>query len=121
MILLADEGVDREIVARLRLDGHEVLYVAEMDPGISDDLVLERAREESAVLVTSDKDFGELVFRQLRAASGVILIRLAGLSAATKSALVSEAVSKYSSEIGGSFTVVSPGAVRIRSRRATEI
>ena len=42
MRLMADECVDREIVECLRAEGHEVFYVAEMDPGISDERVLER-------------------------------------------------------------------------------
>lgn len=117
MELVADEGVDRGIVARLRADGHEVLYVAEIEPGISDSIVLERAREKSAVLITSDKDFGELVFRQGRVSDGVVLLRLAGLSAAAKSTFVSEALSTYGQEIRGAFTVVSPGSVRIRPLR----
>ena len=45
MNLLADESVDHQIVERLRRDGHEVLYVAEMEPGIPDNVVLERANE----------------------------------------------------------------------------
>ena len=40
MTFLADECVDRQIVERLRLDGHEVAYVAEMSPGIVDEVVL---------------------------------------------------------------------------------
>ncbi len=60
MNFLADEGVDRQIVDRLRLDGHGVLYIAEMDPGISDDEVLDIANREDALLLTSDKDFGGL-------------------------------------------------------------
>jgi Domain of unknown function (DUF5615) len=46
MNLLADESVDRRIVERLRQDGHDVTYVAEMDPGISDETVLQRANEQ---------------------------------------------------------------------------
>lgn len=42
MNLMADECVDRQIVARLRSEGHEVLYVAEMDPGIPDETILEK-------------------------------------------------------------------------------
>jgi len=42
---LADEGVDRQIVERLRLDGHEVSYVAEMAPGITDEVVLSESRK----------------------------------------------------------------------------
>ena len=64
MILLADESVDRQIVDRLREDGRTVLYVTEMDPGISDDAVLSLANGKEAVLLTADRDFGELIFRQ---------------------------------------------------------
>jgi len=56
---LADEGVDRQIVERLRLDGHEVSYVAEMAPGIMDEVVLRESRDSSSVLITADKDFGD--------------------------------------------------------------
>lgn len=65
MNLVADESLDREIVERLRRDGHAVKYVAEMDAGISDDAVIGLANRDSAILVTADKDFGELVFRAL--------------------------------------------------------
>ncbi len=66
MNLLADESVDRQIVERLRQDGHHLLAVAEMAPGVPDDVVLERANQETALLLTADKDFGELVYRQKR-------------------------------------------------------
>jgi predicted nuclease of predicted toxin-antitoxin system len=64
MIFLADESVDRQIIERLRQDGHQVLDVTELDPGISDDKVLSMANESDAILLTSDRDFGDLVFRQ---------------------------------------------------------
>ena len=51
MNLLADEGVDRQIVDRLRHEGYSVLYVAEMDPGLADELVLDRANQAQAVLL----------------------------------------------------------------------
>jgi predicted RNase H-like HicB family nuclease/predicted nuclease of predicted toxin-antitoxin system len=76
--LLADEGVDAATVARLRLDGHDVTYVAELAPGITDDGVLVLANGEGRVLLTIDKDFGELVFRLRRVSAGVLLVRLAG-------------------------------------------
>ena len=58
MNFIADESIDRQIVERLRDDGHFVWYVAEMAPSISDDEVLRIANNESAPLITSDKDFG---------------------------------------------------------------
>jgi hypothetical protein len=54
MNLLADESIDRQIVDRLRQDGHLVHYVAEMDPGISDETVLRLANREATVLLTTD-------------------------------------------------------------------
>ena len=115
MNLLADEGVERQIVERLRRDGHTVLYIAEMEPGIPDDVVLERANQITALLVAADKDFGELVFRERRLSSGgVVLIRLAGLSTERKANIVSKAFEERGAEFAHAFTVISPGRIRIR-------
>jgi predicted nuclease of predicted toxin-antitoxin system len=112
--LLADEGVDAAIVARLRSDGHDVTYVAELAPGITDDGVLALANSEERLLLTVDKDFGELVFRLRRANPGVLLIRLAGLVSSQKADAVSEALREHGQEMAGAFTVVSVRLVRIR-------
>jgi len=114
MNLLADEGVDLQIVERLRQTGHSVLYIAEMDPGIDDDEVLDLAIENEALLLTADKDFGELVFRQKRLTTGVILIRLAGLSPARKAEIVNSAISQHSEQLSNAFAVVTSGSIRIR-------
>ncbi|MBD2595280.1 hypothetical protein BCD64_14350 [Nostoc sp. MBR 210] len=114
MKFLADENLDLQIVERLRQDGHLVWYVAEMEPGISDDVVLDLANQEEAILLTSDKDFGELVFRLRRIASGVVLIRLAGLSTISKSESIANAINQHNSELLGAFTVITPTAIRIR-------
>lgn len=115
MNLLADEGVERQIVERLRLDGHDVLYVAEMEPGISDEAVLERANEKLALLITADKDFGDLVFRDNRFTSGgVILVRLAGLPAERKAEIVSDTFRENDAELANRFSVITPGKIRIR-------
>jgi predicted nuclease of predicted toxin-antitoxin system len=112
--LLADEGVDQPIVERLRNDGHDVLYVAELSPSVTDEEVLQRANDLGVLLVTADKDFGELVFRQARAHPGVVLLRLAGLSNTTKAEIVAEVCRDRASELFRAFSVISPGQVRIR-------
>jgi predicted nuclease of predicted toxin-antitoxin system len=114
MNILADESVDGPIVYRLRRDGHIVSYVAEMEPGISDDAVFDLASREGALLLTADRDFGELVYRQGRLTSGIILVRLAGLSPSHKAEIVSSALTHHQSELAHSFTVISPGTVRVR-------
>lgn len=117
MNLVADEGVDRHIVAQLRQDGHDVLYIAEMEPSISDDNVLSHANAQGALLLTEDKDFGELVFRQQLVHTGVVLIRLAGLSSQMKAVMVSAIFRDHAVELSNAFSVLSPGMVRIRHRQ----
>ena len=114
MNFLADESVDRQIVDRLRQDGHAVRYIAEMEPGISDDRVLHLANQEADVLLTADKDIGELVFRHGRLTFGILLIRLAGLSPARKAEVVASSVNQHGSELPGAFAVLAPRSFRVR-------
>jgi predicted nuclease of predicted toxin-antitoxin system len=109
--------VDRQIVERLRRDGHAVEYVAELAPGLEDEGVLASATHGEALLITADKDFGELVFRQRQATHGVVLLRVNGLPPHTKADLVSLAIARHLPDLGGRFTVVEPGAVRMRPRK----
>ena len=114
MKLYADEGIDRQIVNALRSAGFDVAYAAESDPSIADDALLAKATAEGRLLLTSDKDFGELVYRLGKANDGVVLIRLAGISAELKARLVVEAISTRSDELERAFSVLSPGMLRIR-------
>lgn len=117
MNFLADEGVDRPIVDQLRQEGYNLLYVAEMARSIPDDEVLALANANNALLITADKDFGELVFRLGRINAGVVLLRLAGLQPATKAATVATVFREHTAEMQNAFTVISPGMVRIRPRK----
>jgi predicted nuclease of predicted toxin-antitoxin system len=114
MNLLADEGLERVVVERLRRDGHSVGWVAELAPSVPDEEVLRLAIAGGAVLVTEDKDFGELVYRRRLGHTGVVLVRLEGLPNALKAEIVSEAMRAYGQEMAGAFSVVSPDSVRVR-------
>lgn len=114
MNFLADESIDGSIVAALREEGHDVEYVAEMSPGITDDEVLGTANSSGSLLLTGDKDFGELVYRLNRVNRGVVLVRLSGLSALLKARVVSQAIRAHGREMVGAFAVISSGMVRIR-------
>jgi predicted nuclease of predicted toxin-antitoxin system len=74
---LADECCSAGVVAALRAEGHDVVYVIETDAGADDDAVLESAYREQRILLTEDKDFGELVYRLQMPAAGIILLRIA--------------------------------------------
>lgn len=114
MKLFVDESVDRQIVDYLRHQNHEVMYVAELAPSIPDDEVLYRANQQNMVLLTGDKDFGELVYRQQQISMGVILIRLHGLSPDHKAEIVATAIRTHEHQLMRSFSVISPSAIRIR-------
>lgn len=120
MRLVVDEGVDAAIVRRLRAEHHEVLYVAELSPGIHDQEILELANRQDAVLVTDDKDFGELVYRQRLTTAGVLLVRLAGLSSGKKADLVARSVRRHHGEMYSAFSVLTPARLRIRSQAPTD-
>ncbi|HZG46394.1 MAG TPA: DUF5615 family PIN-like protein [Allosphingosinicella sp.] len=62
MLIIADESVDAPIIAALRAGGYEVRSVAEISPGAPDETVLLNAVTAEAVLITLDRDFGELIF-----------------------------------------------------------
>lgn len=116
MNLLADESIDRQIVERLRSDGHDVSYIAESEPSIDDNTVFDRANSKKALLITADKDFGEMVFLERRLLSdGVVLVRLPGLGPETKAKLVSEAFQKHGKDLPNKFTVITPGGIRMRT------
>ena len=114
MIVCADESVDKAIVESIRRLGFNAISVTETTPGIPDTLVLSRANELGAVVLTADKDFGELVYRHRQAHSGVILIRLADRTSEERSAIVAAAVQLHAGEFEFGFAVVTAEAVRIR-------
>src|SRR5258708_12150075 len=75
MNFLADESCAGPVVRTLREAGHDVVAIAEVARGATDEQVLERALNENRVLITEDRDFGELVYARGRSSAGVILVR----------------------------------------------
>ena len=118
MKFVADESVDYQIVSRLRHDGHVVIYITETQSGASDNSVLNQANLQQAVLLTSDKDFGDLVYRQHLVSSGILRLRIAGLPQGRKAAIVAEAIRKHGAAMPGAFTVLTPTTIRIRHRHS---
>jgi len=75
--LLANENFPGKAVDALRLANHDVLWIRESNRGISDIQVLAIATAQTRLLLTFDKDFGELAFQsKLPAASGIVLFRI---------------------------------------------
>jgi predicted nuclease of predicted toxin-antitoxin system len=112
--ILADENFPGPVLRALRERGHDVESVKETMRGASDRDVLARAQREERLVVTFDKDFGELAFRAgLPATSGVILFRLSGPSPEIDNARALSAL-ESALEWSGYFAVVTDDRIRIR-------
>ena len=114
MRIVADENTDAAVVRALRADGHDVTWIAEVEPAASDEDVLGLANRGQALLITEDKDFGELVYRRRLVTAGVLLIRLAGQPSANKAETVRFGVGEHGQELVEAFSVVSPESLRVR-------
>ena len=114
MKIIADESVDFEIVEVLRAAGVEVVAVVEMNPGISDDEVLEMANNLQLLLLTEDKDFGELVVRLRKPNFGVLLLRLSGVELVVKVELCVSTIIENFEKLGNHFSVLDERRLRIR-------
>lgn len=111
---LADENISARIVAWLRGRGDDVRYAAEEAPGEVDAEWLRQAEGEGRLLLTSDKDFGELVFRDRLNTHGVVLVRLKNLPVDQRLRRLEQAWSVIEANPAGCFIVITPQRVRVR-------
>ncbi len=107
MKIVADEGIERSVVLKLRAEEHQVIHIAEIAPGSIDTRVLELASQEEALLITYDKDFGDLIFYRRYHNHGVMLLRLPdSLSSSEKVGVVVDVIREKGEGLFQSFTVV---------------
>jgi len=111
---LANENIPFDAVRALREKGYDVIWTREDSPGSTDVEVLEAAQKQDRVLITFDKDFGELAFRSKQpVASGIILFRTLMNSPAEVARFLSEAIGSRD-DWKGHFSVVETYRVRMR-------
>ena len=113
MRILANENLPGDAVTALRQRGHDVAWVRTDAPGSSDTEILERAQRENRIVLTFDKDFGELAFRSgLPALSGIILFRISAPSAAYVARAAALALESRT-DWAGYFSVVEDRRIRM--------
>ncbi len=113
MRFLADESCDFAVVRALQAIGHDVIAVKDVLRGRPDEDVINFALKESRVLLTEDKDFGQLVFASAMKSPGVIFIRFPANARQSMAKTVVKLVEKTPEKLGGRFIVVQPGRIRI--------
>jgi predicted nuclease of predicted toxin-antitoxin system len=112
--LLADECCDALLVAGLRGDGHDAAYVRESAHGSDDQTVLQMAASQQRILITEDKDFGELVVRLKWPAFGIILVRINPSETPLKLARLRDLFQHHAHRLPGFFVVVDESRSRFR-------
>ncbi len=114
MRFLADECCDARLVSSLRSAGHDAIYMKEFRPGALDKEVLEKAFAEERILITEDKDSGELVCRLEKPAHGIVLLRFDAHERDLKWPRLEQLIDRHGSGLHGLFVVVD--AEKSRSR-----
>lgn len=113
MRFLADESCDFTFVRVLRAAGHDVTAVAESAPGADDKKVIALAHSQRRILITEDKDFGQLVFAAAASTSGVIYIRYPMRYRSVLGADLLRLVEERGEALTGAYAVIEPGRTRI--------
>jgi predicted nuclease of predicted toxin-antitoxin system len=111
---LVDMGVGKIAEAQLIHDGYDVVSVRDLDPRMTDSDILQLAVNEQRIVITMDKDFGELVYREGLSHVGIVLFRMEEATGHEKAAVLQTLLSRYADKIQGHFCVYQNGRLRVR-------
>jgi predicted nuclease of predicted toxin-antitoxin system len=114
MRVIVNENITGTVIRELRQRGHDVLSVKESMRGEDDVSILQRAEVEQRVIVTQDKDFGELAFKyRLPASCGIILFRISGVDPSADNQRILDVIDSRSDWMEH-FSVVTDDRIRMR-------
>lgn len=111
---LVDVGVGRRVEEWLHASGYDVKAVRSIDPHSKDKDILATAVTESRMVITMDKDFGELVHNSGQEHTGVLILRLEDATGDEKSEVLKKILAKYADKLPNAFCVYQDGRLRIR-------
>lgn len=116
MRFLVDECAGPSVADWLHAQGHEVLSVFDLARGMDDDVIIKKSFDEKWILVTTDKDFGQHVYREQKPHRGVILLRLGDERAKIKIDVLKRLLHSYADRLPDQFVVVTEKSVRFAKR-----
>ena len=111
---LVDVNVGLAVADGLRDSGYEVVLADDLDWCMPDVDMLSRAHQEQRIILTTDTDFGELVYHSRQPHAGVLLLRMPGANRDEKIRVAQEIVDRYGDQLPGHFCVYRQGRLRIR-------
>ncbi len=115
MKILLDTCVWGGTKAGLLAAGYDVIWSGDWDVDPGDETILDTARRENRILVTLDKDFGEMaIIRELPHCG---IVRLVGISARMQSTVCATIIKQYGDELlEGAIVTVTDKRIRIRAK-----
>ncbi|MFQ6093471.1 MAG: DUF5615 family PIN-like protein [bacterium] len=113
MRFIVDECTGPAVARWLCKHEHDVFSVYEEVRGLDDDGVLQKAVADNRILITNDKDFGEMIFHEEKVHKGVILFRLEDERVANKIKVLKRLLERYADQLVDNFVVVTETTVRI--------
>ena len=116
MDLLVDECLGIEFVEELRQAGHDVIWVREHYSGSEDEDLLALSVAQLRILISEDRDFGELIFQRRLPAIGIVLVKIAdfGGSLQLTANYAANKITQLGASLMGHLTVIEPGRERPR-------
>jgi predicted nuclease of predicted toxin-antitoxin system len=112
---LVDVGVGKGVEIWLEEAGYDVLSMRKINCRAQDIEILRLAVEEQRMILTMDKDFGDLVYNSGMPHAGVLLLRLENATGEQKAEIVKKIIRAYSDKITGNFCVFQEGKLRIKT------
>lgn len=119
MKFLIDEDVSHKLVKLLNRLGYKAIHIREIQISLNDSQILEIATSQSYIVITEDKGFGKLVFKEKQEYTGVILLKLEDQTLTNTKRVIKWLLSKYSKKLEGNFTTVTEkeGKLRVRFKK----
>jgi predicted nuclease of predicted toxin-antitoxin system len=114
MKFLVDVGVGKKVENWLKENGFDVLSVRNIDSRAKDSQILRWAVDQQRMIISMDKDFGELVYNSRKHHAGVLILRLEDADGDTKVEVIKKILSEYYDRIESHFCVFQDGRLRIR-------
>jgi len=114
MKFLIDVGVGKKVENWLLENGYDVLAVRDIDARAKDSRILQIAFETKRMIITMDKDFGELVFNSGKRHAGVLILRLEDAEGDTKAGVIKNILQDYAEQLKSGFCVYQDGKLRIK-------
>ena len=113
MRLIIDECTGPALACWLREQGHDVVYVGDEAFGMKDAEIIARAASDMRILITNDRDFGDMIFQSHVPHAGVLLLRLRNERPSSKIAVLDRVLKGYGDSLAENFVVATEHLVRL--------